>query len=435
MRVEINHILSYLPYFTSSSLNYLKVNVQDLSRLTLLVGPNSSGKTTILELIGLTLLPLLDIEKIGLGASLINMLRPLEKAPRVPDYIFSRARTDDHGEIASIYIKIEPDNMEKVFNTVKILEKLYNEDIEDIKNVIIEVLPYLREAPKLIKLIRKFFENSEIEIYSKFLRKGFIPKRGEKMVTSTNDPLLEKIFETYPYKLLSEHLDYIVLTFTLFNNKLHKMLIIRGPDTVIVKDKHEHHNSISIVVFHPIINHIRGIVEELYRTYVLTGQPLPNEDRAIEILSNYVKGLEGFEIIDVGKRHELHVKVNGRRISIYKLSDGYRLAVTLSLLYALAHPHSMFLIDTPEAFVHPDGIPTVSEIISELAVQSSQTVVATQSIELIRELLKRVYGRKISDILTVKRVSIEDSTVRDVGSWRGDAAYSSVINLEVDLRI
>ncbi len=430
--MQVVEISSYLPYFTSLSLDYLKVNVRDLSKLTLLVGPNSSGKTTILELVGLTLLPLLEIEEIGLGISLINMLRPLEKAPRVPDYIISKARLDDQSEIASIYVKIEPDNIEKVSNVVKRLEELYDKDVENVKNTIIEILPYLRKIPELIK---KLFEDSEIEIYSKFLRKGFIPKRGEKIATRPNAPLLRKLFESYPYKLLLERLNYIVLTYSEFNDNIYKMLMISGPDLIIVREKCRTRYLSSVIAFHPVISHIRGIVEELYRTYVLTEQALPNESRAVEILSSYVKGFKGFEIIDVGGREELHVRINSRRISVYKLSDGYRLAVILSLLYALAHPHSMFLIDTPEAFVHPDGLSVVSKIVSELSVQSVQTIVATQSIELLRELLKRVEEKSISDMLTVKRVSIKDSVVKDIGSWSGDAAYSSVIDLEIDLRI
>ena len=429
MSLQVLEFSSEIPYLTISGHENLKINVQDLAKFTLLVGPNESGKTTILELIGLTLIPLSNTEECGLGLSLINMLRPLEKAPRIPDYVLSRAKLSSNNEIMIIYVKIEPNNVEKTF---KIIRKLSEENLENISKIVTNILSInIRNIPELI---RKFFEDSEIELYSKFLRKEFIPRKGEKISLNSDDSLLEKLFESYPYKLLLRALDYVALVFVLSNNKLHKMLIIKGPDPIIVKEKHKYYDT-SLIVFHPVISHVRGIVEELYRTYILDKKVIPNEKKAIEILSNYIKGFEGFEIIDIGKRQELHIKVNSKRISIYKLSDGYRLAVILSLLYAFSQPYSIYLIDTPEAFVHPDGLSIVSEIISELAINTSQIILATQSIELLKELLTKVNEKSISNMLTIKRISIKNSTIRDVGSWHGDTAYSSLMGLEIDLRI
>ena len=82
------------------------------------------------------------------------------------------------------------------------------------------------------------------------------------------------------------------------------------------------------------------------------------------------------------------VKVSdGHVVSVYKLSDGHRIAVFLSFLYALHEKESVFLIDAPEAFVHPDGLRVVPDFISGLADMGNQVVVATQSIEFLKRLL------------------------------------------------
>ena len=122
-------------------------------------------------------------------------------------------------------------------------------------------------------------------------------------------------------------------------------------------------------------------------------------------------------------------------MSIYELSDGHRVAAFMALLYAIARQPSTVLVDTPEAFVHPDGLTVVADFIASLAASGSQVIVATQSIEFLRGLLRRARERGVLDSTSVQRLAISrDGVARTVARWSGEASLSSIEELGADLR-
>ncbi len=216
-------------------------------------------------------------------------------------------------------------------------------------------------------------------------------------------------------------------------NTISKAVMIENPRGTIVLRKKGDPATIKhprVVVFHPGFIYQRGVFEHLYRAYVYEG--LPNEREAIELLRNYLKWVDGYEII--GKT--LHVKtVSGKRIPVYDLSDGQRVVVFISLLYAISKPPVLLLIDTPEAFIHPDGVPTVADFIARFVAEGNQVVTATQSMEFVEELLVKAKEHGILSNAGVQRITLtKDGRVKVKGRWGGDVSLRSIKELGADLR-
>ena len=83
MSSYVEHVLAALPYRVSGSrVSSIIVDV-DMDRLTILVGPNASGKTAILEALGFALAMHLDAKHSVLGIALTTTLRPRAHMPQV----------------------------------------------------------------------------------------------------------------------------------------------------------------------------------------------------------------------------------------------------------------------------------------------------------------------------------------------------------------
>jgi len=204
---------------------------------------------------------------------------------------------------------------------------------------------------------------------------------------------------------------------------------IRG--TVVVKRKHANIiKNPKVIVYHPGFVYWRGVFEGLYYTYIHEG--LPNEKESLRFLRKYLKWIDGYEVVS----GTLHVRtVSGRRIPIYDLSDGQRVAVFMGLLYAITKPPVLLLIDTPEVFVHPDGLPTIASIIASLVAEGNQVLIATQSTEFLEELLIKAKQYEVLDYTSVQRIALtKDGTIKAVGKWSGETSLRSIEELGADLR-
>lgn len=93
------------------------------------------------------------------------------------------------------------------------------------------------------------------------------------------------------------------------------------------------------------------------------------------------------------------------------------------------------MIDTPEAFVHPDGLSIIADFIAGLVSNGNQVVVATQSIEFLRELLGKARDYKVLDDTLIERIELTgDGVVRAKGKWSGRTSLRSIEELGIDLR-
>ena len=216
-------------------------------------------------------------------------------------------------------------------------------------------------------------------------------------------------------------------------NTISKAVMIENPrGTIVLRKKGD-----PATIKHPrVVVFIRASFTSEECSNIYTGRTCmrvcPSEREAIELLRNYLKWVDGYEII--GKT--LHVKtVSGKRIPVYDLSDGQRVVVFISLLYAISKPPVLLLIDTPEAFIHPDGVPTVADFIARFVAEGNQVVTATQSMEFVEELLVKAKEHGILSNAGVQRITLtKDGRVKVKGRWGGDVSLRSIKELGADLR-
>ena len=183
-------------------------------------------------------------------------------------------------------------------------------------------------------------------------------------------------------------------------------------------------------MFHPGFAYRPFMFESLYYDSVKQ-RGLPRERDAVRLLRAFIPWFSGFELIG----RELHVRSTyGRRISVYRLSDGQRAAVLLGLLYAASPRGSLALVDTPEAFVHPDGLEAVAGLVVSMVAEGNQVLVATQSIEMLKALLHAAREAGVLGETVVKHLRLVRGRVTVKGSWEGEDALGMVEELALDLR-
>ncbi len=450
MHKYVSHIRAALPYEPpGTEARYLRIDL-DLDRLTILVGPNASGKTAVLEAIGYIMSGLLEPTYCSLGLSLTTTLRPRKF---MPSPIVGTVTLNSSSKVSTLYIKLT--DLLSIHAEDKFLEMIYfalgakadfllreiEKDVSNNKDRILKLLEIKRlerlEKIRKAKLVRKKLSES-IEILTvfdiSFLRSLEEKRLITELISNITGQSIDKIEkEMIKHILLSYHLKGMKILYNINEfNSIDKAFVVEGIfDIVVFERKHEETvDYLRAAVFHPGFVYKRGVFERMYRAYIYEG--LPNEKESIHILKKYIEFVDGYEL--VGKR--LHIRtVNGRRIPVYSLSDGYRVAVFMGILYAISKPPVLFLIDTPEAFVHPDGLPVIADLIAHLVAEGNQVIVATQSMEFLEELLVRAKEHGIIDYTSVQRVMLtREGIVKVKGGWSGEVGLESIRELGADLR-
>ena len=435
----VEHVLAALPYSVPGGRAGRIVVDVDMDRLTILVGPNASGKTAVLEALGYALAMHFDAKRSALGIALTTTLRPRS---RMPPVFVGRLTLSAGVSIAGFATEVVHPLLLEAENRIRemlrvVLGEASKRVMEvlkrDMDSQVVSELPSLplkyigptarlAGARYLLGLAREF-AGRDIDIAANRLYTPSIkPVVTESEVAKEISRML-----WYPPKYMR-----FKILYTLDQEKaITKSVLIENPrGFVIIKRRGKQRVSPELAVFHPGFIYWKGVFERLYAEHIHGG--LVNEEKAIEILRRYIDWVKGFELVGT----TLHLKsVYGDSVSVYSLSDGHRVAAFITLLYATARSPTLFLIDTPEAFVHPDGLTIVADFIAQLVAGGNQVVVATQSIEFLRELLKSAESSGVLDNTLVQRIALtSDGVVKARGRWGGRTSLRSIEELGADLR-
>ncbi len=442
----VKKIKAVLPYkLPGRRVDHVSVSLK-LNRMTVLLGPNASGKTIALESIGYLVSSILPSKESVLGLSLTKTLRPTRVIPNVVagfaelntmtitilyaklrDVLTFKAEKDVFEIIVKDAVGVEKSSLllqelEKDFNRKEVV--LFLDTISHTKRrepVIENETIYGKFTDLIESLVGDNFEISAI---------GLGPNEY-----STEDTSREELIRKVLRRLLcSRRCVSASILYYVYNGDscLNRALVLNDSRvTVLVRKKGHHPEGLPrLSVFHPSFIYWRGLFENLYKIYVKEG--FENEEESLALLREYISWVKGYELI--GKVLHLRSK-DGKRIPVYELSDGQRVAVFLSLLYAISRPPVLFLLDTPEAFVHPDGLPLVAELIARYIANGNQVVVATQSIEFLEELLNKAKQYSTLSDTIVHRMEIGgQGKAYPKATWDGETALGSIDELGADLR-
>ena len=180
----VSHVSAALPYEPpGTEARYLRIDL-DLDKLTILVGPNASGKTAILESIGYLVSGLLEPAYSALGLSLTVTFRPREttlpSTGFIPSPVGGTVILDDSHVVSSLYVEL-------TYPLLLRTEDTFKEMIHSVMNTKADVL--------LQEVERDLSSNVDsISVLEEALKShsalSFIRKRGEiyialdKLITS-----------------------------------------------------------------------------------------------------------------------------------------------------------------------------------------------------------------------------------------------------------
>ncbi len=441
MRKSVNRIRAALPYKPPDTrVEYVWIDM-GLDGLTVLVGPNASGKTTVLESLGYTVSGLLKITAGILGIALTSTLRPRKGVPipMVGNVLLGESR------VSSAYVEpMHPLDFEAKRKTWSMARHVLGNEapllLREIENDINrsevlrleEVIEKLPRGSLLMGERRKEFYHLLTELITEILGQdvdvlvGRLLRRGAFFAVGKGHLVRHILLYKPQVRILYNLGEGEVMDKALLLESIGGIAIVRRKNSEVIKGPR-------ILVFHPGFVYLRGTFEGLYRMYVKDmREGLPNEKESLSILRKYLDWVEGYELIS----NELHLKDRyGRGVSVYDLSDGHRVAVFMGLLYAISKPPSLILVDTPESFVHPDGLPVIADFLVNLVAKDNQVVVATQSMEFLNELLVRARQYGVLDHTSVQKVGLSsEGSVRVTGKWSGDVGLRSIEELGADLR-
>lgn len=433
----LNSVKAWLPYTVPDRARGIVIDVDSLGQMTVLVGPNASGKTALLEAIGYFLAAYQDAQEQAFTLSLVPTLRPYAT---IPELIVVSGRVGGE-ERAALYVGAEAFGpfLFELGEVGRRLREVFRDAapsvLREIEGDVAAIKAFL-EALRGTRLARPWEEYREAANELAALAKKLIGE-GYDMAWVSRHPRLPVMLGSRKRALgdalrrIMRILGLRVVYVLTQSSVLSKSLIIEDVRrTVVIKRAGGELPGLRVAVFHPGFAYRPGSFEALYYEFIRRGG-LPNEEEAVRTLQSFMPWLRGFELV----RNVLHVRTaGGARVPVYSLSDGQRAAVFLAILYAASTENAAFLIDTPEAFVHPDGLPVVAELVAQLATAGNQVIVATQSLEFIEELLNAAHGLEVLKDTTVLRLGVEDSRVEVFARWSGETSRRSVVELGADLR-
>ena len=384
-----------------------KLEIEILDGITVIIGKNDSGKSSILEAIylGLTAFN-------GFRGSFIEYMSPayllMRRNTRINSLIFYGEQV---GEISitineqKFDIRISPE-IDKLALDIKFRNELARK-IEELSSKSMEAM---RGYNAMLRLFANIFQaalTAETE--------GAYPIPRTFTPFTEIPPKLQKMFGTFSSR--GEIYSYFIL-YTIDSYPMMAIEVKRKSDLNVN------------VIFMDFAS--RRPIDELNRFLSETIRKGLKD----EIVKSMRIGNEQIESIDLAME-------DGRVVPLIKYSwskggiplelsgDGLKTLLAIELASRVLNKHYV-LLEEPENHMHPKLISTLAKLLIEHSERGVKYVIATHSIELLKEILSVARDRNVDvNVYYLERLSSGDIRIT---RYEKEVAIIKVVDLEMDLR-
>ncbi len=392
--------------------------------VNILVGPNNTGKSSILESVFMTVSSLNHFEDV-LETRLFDIFK-LDARINIKHFI------NQGSQKSTIELQLH-DN--KIILHILYTESGYPQEVADsflnfmnkssIRDTIDSTYQYSRKItrPVISDLIReiKFLENTlqredQLDIESK--------KEVEKMVKLMSERVNSAI-EEYRNEMIGS--DKLFLTSKLNNNLISTYVTMRnyiGEIPISIHKKDSVNYNIPLIIGSPKINYdISTLHKKLANTRKL--------QNVLDTLKNRIPYFEDFR--EVKGEYLVFLKTLEKPIPLSFMGDGFKALLKLSFMTSLVK-NGIVLFEEPETSMHPTYMDILAK---EILLNSSdaQFFISTHSSELLERILEKAEKLgKLESVKILKLRRIPDSGYIEREFISGKEAKEEIESIKTDLR-
>lgn len=405
-----------------------------LYRLTVLIAPNGSGKTTILQLLHpiMNIIHSTDTEEIGLSSILYSSLRPYSGVS------FGYSLINDEVFIGWSRLSLATPEIKR--RSFRILSSNATNKaisfIEGFKNFLEELVTKIYRSIYRSKLNIDYIREALGTLSQE--ADALVPLPGSETGYRLKSRATRQIIHnTYVSILISR--GKVIGTLVYYARGIPLMALI---NTKIKDEKIK--DIISVLHYHPAIITHTVKTREAFKRGIHTLRP--DISSFFELANELIPGFDGLTFL--GKYDNepfVQIRQNNaiRLIPLSSLGDGQRSSLLLALLASIADKKKWELaVDTPEAFMHPDLSNYIIKFFIKLLKNNRNIIIATQSLELLSDLLAetdKAIGLSSSIIhrMRLSRKSIDDTTVTNVfvESIDAESVLNAMEDYGIDIRL
>ncbi len=394
-----------------------KVELDELTPITIFVGRNNTGKSTLLEAIALV-----STARSGwcdsLGDDLLKPIIDRRGGMRYADMMVkigkecAELKKESEDSVETVQIAASLDNLsdplnDKIFSAVNEQLETFNSDlIHEIERQLAELRPTDRSFEPLEEVYRDVQVAAQMIWGEINLCIGYYPSNQDKIEYALI--IGEKFLGNFMRRLRSR----------IFIDENIRRYGIRYPIGEIIRSSSEG-KSDTIFLLTPTIDYLK----ELQRRLARTGDLLNVIERMKEKISYFQ------DIREVENDFLVFIKGLRRSVPLAAMGDGFR--AKLAMLSAISTvKRGVALMEEPETRLHPGYMSSVIHEIASVAKQGNlQFFASTHSLEFL-ELLLEIKA----DLVKIVRMYRQESGEIDYEVLEGQEAKKDLRQFELDLR-
>ena len=313
----LRELRAWLPYRAPSGGLGFTVGVEGLKPVTILVGSNASGKTALLESIGLLVAALQSPEEQVVTLSILSVLRPHHPLP-IPAAVWRRL---GDSETCSVYVEVPV----KTSTSPRVPSEAVNAVLRGTRlmevwaGVAREVTSDVDALLSVISFLRK--ERVGLWSWEDVTRVGeeFSDAVARVVGEERDMAYVEKPFRVYVVEgylkieaytaihMTVKKLTLAYIIYSLSEGGVAKTVILDSPNMSVSIRKAGEAGPLQVLIYHPCLTYMHAVLEKLCY-YATRRYGLPNREEAVEILRKAISQLKNIRPAPKA----LHLETRGR---------------------------------------------------------------------------------------------------------------------------